>query len=76
METVDQKLGSFPLGVAVDKWIKNTVILVVLTIWAIYIIVTVVARGEKVDAVVWGVVPSVWFALNPSWKKDGKDAPS
>jgi hypothetical protein len=63
-----------PLGVAVANWIRNTVMLVVLAIWSIYIIVTLARRGD-VDAPVWGVVPAAYFALNPTWKKD-KDGTS
>lgn len=56
-------------------WVRNTVMLVVLTVWAIYIAVTL-ARGEQVDAIVWGLPGAVYFALNPTWKKGSKDGPS
>lgn len=56
-------------------WVRNTVMLGVLAIWGINAAVTW-ARGETLDPVVWGVVPTVYFALNPVWKKGSKDGPS
>lgn len=56
-------------------WVRNTVMLVVLTVWAIYVAVTLL-RGREVDPVVWGVVPAAYFALNPTLKKGTKDGPS
>jgi len=56
-------------------WVRNTVLLTVLAIWAIYVVVTL-ARGRDVDPVVWGVVPAAYFALNPTLKKGNKDGPS
>ncbi len=55
-------------------WIRNTVMLTVTAIWAVYVIVTL-ARGDDVDAIVWGLPGAVYFALNPTWKKGGKDGP-
>ena len=63
------------MGVAVADWVRNTVMLTVLAIWAIYVAVTLI-RGEDVDAIVWGLPGAVYFALNPSWKKGSKDGPS
>jgi hypothetical protein len=56
-------------------WIRNTVMLVVLAVWAIYIGVTLV-RDREVPAPVWGVVPAAYFALNPTMKKGSRDGPS
>lgn len=64
-----------PLGVVMADWVRNTVILVVLAIWAIYVAVTLI-RDRGIDPVVWGVVPTAYFALNPTWKKGNKDGPS
>ena len=55
-------------------WIRNTVMLTVTAIWSIYVIVTL-ARGDDVDAIVWGLPGAVYFALNPTWKKGSKDGP-
>ena len=55
-------------------WIRNTVMLTVTVIWAVYVIVTL-ARGDDVDAIVWGLPGAVYFALNPTWKKGSKDGP-
>jgi hypothetical protein len=63
------------LGVVVADWVRNTVMLTVLALWAVYLIVTL-ARGGDVDAIVWGVPGAAYFALNPSWKKGSKDGPS
>lgn len=56
------------------EWIRATVMLTVMVIWSIYVIVTL-ARGDDVDAIVWGLPGAVYFALNPTWKKGGKDGP-
>lgn len=53
-------------------WVRNTVVLTVMVIWVIYIIVTLV-RGDDIDAIVWGLPGAVYLALNPTWKKGGKD---
>ena len=74
METADQCMEHL-LGVAVADWVRNTVMLTVLAIWAIYIAVTLI-RGDDVDAIVWGLPGAVYFALNPTWKKGSKDGPS
>lgn len=58
------------LGVAVADWVRNTVMLTALAIWTIYVIVTL-ARGEDIDAIVWGFPGAVYFSLNPVWKKRG-----
>lgn len=63
------------LGVAVADWVRNTVMLTVLAVWAVYVAVTL-ARGEDIDAIVWGLPGAVYFALNPSWKKGSKDGPA
>ena len=74
METAEQCMD-LSLGVAMADWVRNTVMLTVLAIWAIYVAVTLI-RGEDVDAIVWGLPGAVYFALNPSWKKGSKDGPS
>lgn len=57
-------------------WIKNTVMLTVLTIWVVFVIVSL-ARGADVPTIVWGLPVSMWFALNPSFrKKGGSDGPA
>ena len=53
-------------------WIRNTVMLTVMIVWAVYVGVTL-ARGDDIDAIVWGLPGAVYFALNPSWKKGSKD---
>jgi hypothetical protein len=63
------------LGVAMADWVRNTVMLTVLAIWTVYVTVTL-ARGDDIDAIVWGVPATAYFALNPSWKKGSKDGPS
>lgn len=60
------------LGVAVADWVKNTVMLTVLAIWAVYVSVTLI-RGGDVDAIVWGLPGAVYFSMNPTFKKGGKD---
>lgn len=57
-------------------WVRNTVMLTVLAIWAIYIGVTTLVHGEKVDSIVWGVPAAAYIGLNPTWKKGNKDGPS
>ncbi len=57
-------------------WIRNTVMLTVLVVWAVYVIAAV-ARGEvsDIDPVVWGAPTAMYFALAPTWKKGSKDGP-
>lgn len=54
-------------------WVRNTVMLTVLAVWAVYVIFAV-ARGEvgDIDPVVWGLPPAAYVALNPTWRK-GRD---
>lgn len=72
MET--ECLELFPGG-AVDDWVRNTVMLTALAIWVVYVIVTLV-RGEDIDAIVWGFPAAIYFSLNPSLKRGGKDGPA
>ena len=60
------------LGVEVADWVRNTVMLTVMAIWATYITVTLI-RGGDVPTIVWGLPGAVYFALEPSWKKSGRD---
>ena len=60
------------LGVAVADWVRNTVMLTALAIWSIYVAVTLI-RGNNIEAIVWGFPGAVYFAMNPSWKKGGRD---
>lgn len=46
-------------------WVKNIVMLTALVAWATYIGVSV-ARGDQIDAILWGVPGAIYFALNPS----------
>lgn len=73
MESTDQCVD-LQLGVAVADWVRNTVMLAVMAIWSVYVAVTL-ARGDDIDAIVWGVPGAVYFALNPTWKKGNKDGP-
>lgn len=57
-------------GYTVADWVRNVVMLTVIAIWAVFVAVTL-ARGDSVDAIVWGVPGAVYFSLNPSWKKKG-----
>ena len=53
-------------------WIRNTVMLTVMAVWTGYVTVTLY-RGDDIDAIVWGLPGAVYFALNPTWRKGGKD---
>lgn len=61
-------------GGVVDVWVRNTVMLTVLAVWAVFVVV-LIARGEadNIPATVWGVPPAMYFALNPSFRKGDKD---
>lgn len=76
METADQCIDH-SLGVVVDDWVRNTVMLTVLGVWAVFVLVAV-ARGEVGDIpeIVWGLPPAAYFALNPTLKRGGKDGPA
>jgi hypothetical protein len=63
------------LGVVVADWVRNTVMLTVLAIWTVYVVVNLI-RGDETNAIVWGLPVSMYFALNPSWKKGSKDGPN
>lgn len=69
---LQQCLGIRPSEVTVADWVRNTVMLTVMLIWALYVVVTLV-RGDDVPAIVWGLPGAVYFALNPTWKKGSKD---
>ena len=58
------------LGVEVSDWIRNTVMLTGMVVWAAYVVVTL-ARGGDVEAIVWGFPGAVYFSMNPSFKKKG-----
>jgi hypothetical protein len=55
-------------------WIRNTVMLTVMAVWTVYVIVAV-ARGEarEIEPLVWGLPAAVYFALNPTFKRDGRN---
>lgn len=62
------------LGAEMADWVRNTVMLTVLVIWAVFVCVTLI-RGGDVDAIVWALPASCYFSLNPSFrKKDPTDA--
>lgn len=63
------------LGGAVDDWVRNTVMLTALAVWVVYVAVTL-ARGSDIDAIVWGFPAAIYFSLNPSLKRGGKDGPA
>lgn len=46
------------------NWVKNTVMLVVLGVWAT-VVLTSLIRGTAPDPVTWGIPGGVYFALNP-----------
>lgn len=48
------------------NWVKNTVMLVVLGVWAA-VVLTSLFRGTLPDPVTWGIPGGVYFALNPSF---------
>lgn len=62
-------------GGAVDDWVRNTVMLTALAVWVIYVAVTL-ARSGDIDAIVWGFPAAIYFSLNPSLKRGGKDGPA
>lgn len=74
METADQCIA-LSLGGIVADWVRNTVMLTVLAIWTIYVTVTLI-RGDDIDAIVWGLPAAVYFSLNPTFKRGGKDGPA
>lgn len=51
-------------------WVKNLVVLVVLAVWSAFM-AAALFRGTPVDAIVWAVPSTVWFALNPAWPGRG-----
>lgn len=67
----DQCMDLF-LGAQVADWVRNTVMLASMAIWFVFVAVTLF-RGDDVDAIVWGFPGALYFALNPVWKKGGKD---
>lgn len=74
MSNVDLETGHVRGGSMAD-WIRNTIMLTVLAVWAVFVIVTL-ARGREMDAVVWGTPAAAYFALNPTWKKGKQDGSS
>lgn len=56
-------------------WVRNAIMLTVLSVWAVFVIVTL-ARRDDVETVVWGLPGAVYFALNPTWKKGKQDGSS
>jgi hypothetical protein len=70
METADQCIDL--LGGVVDDWVRNTVMLTALAVWVIYVAVTLF-RGGDINTVVWGFPCAVYFAMNPTLKRGGKD---
>jgi len=49
----------------VAQWVKNTVMLVVIGVWAAVVIVSLF-RGILPDPVTWGIPGGIYFALNPT----------
>lgn len=69
MDWADQCVVLY-LGVAMADWVRNTVMLTGLAIWSVYVVVTL-ARGDDVDAIVWGFPGAIYFTMNPTFKKKG-----
>lgn len=63
------------LGGTVDDWVRNTVMLTALAVWVVYVAVTLIRDGD-IDAIVWGFPAAVYFSLNPTLKRGGKDGPA
>ena len=65
------------LGVVeMADWVRNTVMLAGVAIWFVFVAVTL-ARGDDVDAIVWGFPGALYFAMNPTFKKKGgNDGPA
>lgn len=63
-------------GVTVADWVRNTVMLTAIAVWAVFVLAAT-ARGQISDipAIVWGVPGAVYFAMNPTLKRGGKDGP-
>lgn len=53
-------------------WVRNTVMLVALAMWTIYMAVALM-RDNEVNPVVWTFPGAVYFALNPTLMKGKKD---
>ena len=58
-----------------SSWVKNTVMLVVILVWAT-VVLTSLVRGILPDPVTWGIPGGVYFALNPTipWPKKGNES--
>lgn len=53
-------------------WIRNLIVLVVMACWSAYILTSLI-RGASIETSIWGVPGIVYFALNPQWKRGGKE---
>lgn len=49
-------------------WVRNCIMLVVLGVWALYMVVQL-ARGEEINLAVLGIVGAVYALLNPKFTK-------
>ncbi len=60
-----------PGRAGMPQWLRNAVMLVVLTVWAAFMASSLI-RGTPVDAIAWGVPGAVYFALQPTWPGRGR----
>lgn len=52
-----------------DRRVRNLVMLTVLFVWAVYLLTSMLLRGEAPEKWAWGIAPGVYAALYGPWKK-------
>lgn len=51
------------------QWVRNAVMMTVVTVWAIVVLYSLVVLRQLPDAITWGVPGAFWFAMNPALPK-------
>lgn len=50
-------------------WMRNAIMILVVLIWAVYILIELLERGT-IDPLVWGFPGVLYYALNPLWQQE------
>lgn len=58
-------------AVEMAPWVRNLIMLGVMAVWMPYVAVGLF-RHDSISEIVWTVPGAVYFALNPTWRSNGK----
>lgn len=54
-------------------WVRNVIMILVMLIWALYILISLIRRDD-IETIVWGLPGAIYLALNPNFKRTTSDS--